>query len=196
MLTARMNVTEIILIGLALAVDATVYSFSYGLILPCRRAMSAFWLALTTGVYQAGMPLAGYFGGCEVRAYVEQWKSPLVLAVFCVLGLCIIRGAFRDGEEKEGCCSEPMGFLALMVVGIATAIDAFAVGGAMSIGEIAGISGCTGELFAAVGIIGLITFVCSLAAFHSARLLHRLPTKVLEVSSGLLLIAIGVYNVI
>ena len=62
-----MNWVEILLIGLALAVDATVYSFSYGLILKQRRTVSSLWLALTVGIYQAGMPLLGYMSAMSLK---------------------------------------------------------------------------------------------------------------------------------
>ena len=75
-----MNWVEIIIVSLALAVDATVYSFSYGLILKQRRTTSALWLAITTGAYQAGMPLLGYLFGHELKIYVEGYSSALVLS--------------------------------------------------------------------------------------------------------------------
>lgn len=53
---------EVFLIALALAVDATVYSFSYGLVLRVHRASASLWLALSVGVFQAVMPLIGYAG--------------------------------------------------------------------------------------------------------------------------------------
>lgn len=190
-----MSDTEISLIGLALAVDATVYSFSYGLVLRKHRAVSSFLLALTVGLYQFGMPLIGYAGGSAVRDWVSQWTPWIVLTVFGVLGGCIIRSAWRSGEDEEKPAAEPLGFLALTAVGIATAIDALAVGGCMAIGNFGGCCMTFLQVVRAAGIIGLITFCCSEASFHAARLLHRLPTKWLETAAGLLLIGLGIYEV-
>ena len=83
-----------------------------------------------------------------------------------------------------------------MLVGIATAIDAFAVGTGMALGNIGGIIQSTPQLLSVVGVIGAITFACSLSAFHSARLLHHLPTRWLETTAGLLLIGLGVHAAI
>ena len=58
-----MNYAELIVIALILALDATVYSFSYGLILRTRRVVSSLLLALTVGGFQMAMPLLGYWGG-------------------------------------------------------------------------------------------------------------------------------------
>ncbi len=188
-----MNWVEILLIGLALAVDATVYSFSYGLILKQRRTVSSLWLALTVGIYQAGMPLLGYMFGHELKDYVEGYAPVLVLTVFGLLGGYIIYEAWTGNEDEENDNSTPLGFLALMLVGIATAIDAFAVGTGMALGNIGGNMHNTTLLLPAVGIIGAITFICSLAAFHSARFLHHLPTRWLETTAGLLLMGLGIH---
>lgn len=189
-----MNYIEIIFIGLILAVDATVYSFSYGLILRSRRVISSLWLALTVGGFQALMPLVGYVGGAEVRDTVEAWDHWIVLSVFSLLGVSIIRQAWREGTCDENVAETPLAFTALMLAGLATSIDALAVGVCMALGNIGGHNLSMMQLFAAVGIIGAITFVCSAAAFHSARLLHCLPTKWVQSAAGLLLIALGIQN--
>ncbi len=196
----RMNVTELVLIALALAMDATVYSFSYGLILRRGRLLAALWLALVVGLYQAGMPLIGYMGGMAVRDALAAWDHWIVLSVFTLLGLNVIRNAWGEKEgAEEGDGAAPLGFGTLMLVGIATSIDALAVGACMALGSM----GCAcgkplepGQLAIAVGIIGSITLVCSLVAFHAARPLQKLPTKWLETFAGLLLIALGVQNLL
>ena len=190
---------EIIIIALALAVDATVYSFSYGLVLRCCRLRNSLWLALTVGAFQAGMPLLGYMGGEEVRDYVTQWQSGIVATVFCGLGAYVIYGAWKGDEDEGDCCSKdcnPLGLIALLLVGVATAIDALAVGVAMALGDIGGADLSMSRLFTNVSIIGIITFICSLAAFHSARLLHHLPTRWLETTAGLLLVGLGIESLL
>lgn len=191
-----MNYTEIILIALALAVDATVYSFSYGLVLRERRTLSSLLLALTVGGYQFAMPLIGYAGGSAVRDMVHVWAPWIVLVVFCALGGSVIYGAWKEGEEEERPSAAPLGFLALMAVGIATAIDALAVGGCMALGNMGGENLNAAQVCLAAGIIGLITFLCSQGAFHAARLLHRLPTRWLETAAGLLLMGLGLYEIL
>ncbi len=195
-----MNVTELALIALALAMDATVYSFSYGLILRTGRAWAAFWLALVVGLYQAGMPLIGYIGGMAVKDVLDAWDHWIVLAVFTLLGLNVIRNAWGEKDcEAEECGISPLGFGTLMLVGIATSIDALAVGACMALGSMGSTSGTPLnplQLALAVSLIGAITFACSLAAFHAARPLQKLPTKWLETFAGLLLIGLGVQNVL
>lgn len=186
-----MNYLEIILISLALAVDATVYAFSYGLVLRQKRGCAALWLALTVGAFQAGMPLLGYWGGESLRSLVSSWSAWLVLLVFALLGGSIIYKAWQEDEE-ESVSATALGIWGLFLVGVATSIDALAVGACMALGDIGGPEMRLGE---AVGIIGGVTFACSLASFHSARLLHHLPTRWLETAAGVLLLGLGIQSV-
>lgn len=187
-----MNYLEITLIALALAVDATVYAFSYGLVLRQGRGMAAFRLALTVGAFQAGMPLLGYWGGEVLRSMVSTWAPWVVLAVFGMLGGSIIFKTWRD-DGKEEASNTPLGVPGLLIVGVATSIDALAVGACMALGDI---GGPQLQLGLAVCLIGLITFLCAMLSFHSARFLHHLPTRWLETLAGLLLITLGVQNIL
>lgn len=185
---------EISIIGIILAMDATVYAFSYGLVLRQGRALAGLMLALTVGFWQFFMPLVGYGCGSLIRAWVEAWSPWIVLAVFSALGLNIIREAWGKDDDDEDGCTTPLGFLGLTLVGIATSIDALAVGGCMAIGSIGGAGLSFVHLLLACALIGGITFVLPLLSFHSTRLLHRLPTQWAETLAGLLLIALGVKN--
>ncbi len=189
-----MHYLEITLIALALAVDATVYAFSYGLVLRQGRGWAAFWLALSVGAFQAGMPLLGYWGGEALRSVVNLWAPWIVLGVFAVLGGSIIYKAWSGGEdEDESVSSTALGTGGLVLVGIATSMDALAVGACMALGNL---GGPQLQLGVAVSIIGGITFACALLAFHSARLLHHLPTRWLETAAGALLISLGLHQIL
>lgn len=187
---------EISIIGVILAMDATVYAFSYGLVLRQGRALAGLMLALTVGFWQFFMPLVGYGCGSLIRAWVEAWSPWIVLAVFSALGANIIREAWSKEDEEEEKHTSPLGFLGLTLVGIATSIDALAVGGCMAIGSIGGSSLSLLHVVLACALIGGITFVLPLLSFLSTRLLHRLPTQWAETLAGLLLIAIGIKNLI
>ncbi len=187
-----MNYLEITLIALALAVDATVYAFSYGLVLRQERGWAAFRLAFSVGGFQAGMPLLGYWGGETLRSVVNLWAPWIVLLVFAALGGSTIYKAWSgSADEEEAVSSTALGIGGLVLVGIATSIDALAVGACMALGNI---GGPQLQLGLAASIIGGITFVCAMAAFHSARLLHHLPTRWLETMAGVLLISLGVHS--
>lgn len=191
-----MNVTEVLLIALALAVDATVYAFSYGLILRKKRLLSSLWLAVATGGFQALMPLLGYVAGMRVRNVLATWDHWVVLLVFALLGGSILRHAWSGTEEEQTRSPEPLGPAALLLVAVATSIDALAVGGCMALGDIGGKNLSHAQLGIAAALIGMTTFCATLAAFHSTRLLQRLPFRWLETAAGLLLIGLGAQNVL
>lgn len=187
---------EISIIGVILAMDATVYAFSYGLVLRQKRALAALCLALTVGFYQFAMPLIGYGCGSLIREWVAAWSPWIVLIIFTALGGNIIREAWSEADDDEKQSGAPLGFLGLMLVGIATSIDALAVGGCMAIGSIGGADLSMADIWLACGLIGTITFILPLLSFSSTRLLHRLPTHWAETLAGLLLIGLGVKNLL
>lgn len=190
-----LNIWEVLIVGLALAVDAMVFSFSYGLILRERRRSGGLKLALCVGLFQALMPLIGYAGGLRVKDWVETWDHWIVLLVFGVLGVVQIRNAWSS-EEEERPCAEPLRLPALLLVGLATSIDALAVGVCMAIGSLCGSNLSTPQILLAVSLIGLITFAGSLGCFSGAKLLRHLPRRGLETCAGLLLIGLGLQNVL
>lgn len=191
-----MNYLEISMFGFILAVDATVYSFSYGLILREERVISSLRLALTVGLYQGVMTLIGYVTGKAVHGYIAMWDHWIVLAVFSWLGISVICGAWKKESEGDSFNNAPLSLAALMMIGIATSIDALAIGACMALGDIGGSTPGFAEILPAAGIIGAITFCCSESAFHLARPFHRLPTRWIETASGILLIALGVQKLI
>lgn len=184
-----MDVGELIVISLALAVDAATYAFSYGLVLRERRAVSALLLALTVGVFQAAMPLPGYVSGMGLRSVVQTWGSWLVLLIFCTLGISVIRKAWSGDDGAQD--ARPLSAFGLILVGFATSIDAFAVGVCMALGHVIGADLTAVQLGLAVGVIGLVAFGGALLCFHLTRLLRHLPERLLQFLAGGMLIALG-----
>lgn len=185
-----MNIGELLIIALALAVDAATYAFSYGLVLKQRRVVSALLLGLTVGVFQAGMPLMGYLGGMGVREVVQEWGHWMVLGIFVALGVSIIYKAWHGEDAAQ--TARPLGFIGLILVGFATSMDAFAVGICMALGHVIGQQLSPLQLGIAVGVIGVVAFVGAVVFFHLSRLLHRLPERMLQTVAGLMLIGLGI----
>lgn len=187
-----MSLVETLAIALALSVDAAVFSFSYGLTQRTRRLSAALEVALVTGCFQALMPFLGYLGGMRVKAWVGDWDHWIVMAVFGWLGVSIIRNAFcNDGGEH---CRR-LGARGLFLAGIATSIDALAVGVCLALGSLGSLGNGSlspGALAAVFGAIGGTTFLCAMAAFASSRILHRFPTRWIETAAGLVLIFLGI----
>ena len=192
-----MNYVELLALSLALAVDAATCAFSYGLSLRHSRARSACILAAVVGAFQAAMPLLGYVGGVGLHSVIESWGRWLVLLIFAALGLSVLYKAFfstAGGSPADAEQTQPWGPLALLLVGLATSMDAFAVGICLSVGSVVAAQLSPAQLLLVVAVIGLVTFVAALLCFHLSRLLRHLPEKWLQAAAGLLLLALGLHQ--
>ena len=176
---------DIILIALALAIDAFVVSFSYGLIIKKKRNLSALKLALSTGGGQFIMPLIGWYGTKAIYKYVATFDHWIAFFVFLFLGIKVIADALENkNSDNPKKLDKNLSFKILLIIGIATSIDAFVMGGTLFFVKI--------NILLAASLIGIITFISSIAAFRLARAFRKLPTKYMEISAGLILIALGI----
>ena len=185
-----MNVPELLGIAAALAADAVTYAFSYGLQLQMHRRRASLMLACTVGFFQGFMPLLGYVSGTGLRELVQQWGKWGALIIFCALGLGTIRKALCKAHTDE--VQLPLGLPGLLLVGIATSIDAFSVGICMAIRQEMGNYLSPQQLALAAGTIGLVTFAGALIFFRLARVLRSIPERLLQFAAGLILIALGI----
>lgn len=186
-----MHYHDIILLSLALAVDALIVSFSYGLVIKHHRMKNALGLGLSTGLGQFLMPLMGFLLTGSIHSYVARWDHWIAFSVFVILGGRVIWQAF---SQQGGCTDDVprmLSFRILLVTGIATSIDAFVAGASLYFSQGSSTDSGPGIVFCAA-LIGGITFACSFAGFLSARHLHRLPTKPLEIAAGLVLVGLGI----
>ena len=170
-----MNVPELLGIAAALAADAVTYAFSYGLQLQMHRRRASLMLACTVGFFQGFMPLLGYVSGTGLRELVQQWGKWGALIIFCALGLGTIRKALCKAHTDE--VQLPLGLPGLLLVGIATSIDAFSVGICMAIRQ---------EMGNYLSPAGALIF------FRLARVLRSIPERLLQFADGLILIALGI----
>ena len=193
-----MNYGELSAIAVALAIDAATYAFSYGLALRCGRARAALLLAGVVGFFQAAMPLVGYVGGVGLREAVASWGSWVVFLIFSALGVSVLYKAWRrtpDGGE-DACPTQPLGLLGLLLVGLATSMDAFAIGICMAMGTVIGSNLSALQLGIAAFVIGCVTFAAALGCFYLSSLLQRLPERFLQTLAGGILIALGVHQLL
>lgn len=176
-----MSFFDIFLLALALSVDAVVVSFSYGLILKKNRFKSALLLALFTGIGQFIMPLIGWLGTSTVSEYIAHFDHWISFLVFVFLGLNIINEAVskKNKEKLDNTLSLKVAFM----IGLATSIDACAAGVTLYFIKT--------PILTASAIIGLVCFANSIAAFNSCCCMRKIPTKYIEIFSGVVLIMLG-----
>ena len=174
-----MSLIDIFILSVALGIDCLVVSFSQGLIFTKNRVRNSLMLGLTMGFCQGFMPFLSFIGTEFVSKFIESYAQIIVFLIFLALGAKFIAGAFLEKKE-EICCID---FKCLIGMGIATSIDALASG--------VGLNLANAPLFVSISLIGIISFVMSLCGFWFGNFFKKLPSKVLEISGGTILILLA-----
>ena len=178
-----MSLIEVFLVGVGLSMDAFAVSVGKGLAMGRAVWREALKLALAFGAFQALMPVLGWLlasGFAQVMASVDHWVAFILLSV---VGGKMLYDAFR-GEDGEGAGAwKPVSIAELLMLAVATSIDAFAVG-------ITFVALDT-PLFPAVAIIGLTTFAISYAGVWVGGKFGERYSTAAEALGGCILIAIG-----
>ena len=175
-----MTYISIFILAIALSIDACIVSFSYGLKFNEQRLKNSMLLALFTGAFQALMPVIGYFlTGC-VKSYILPYADTIVFLVFTYLGIKFICEAFEKEKPKELCID----LKCLLLIGIATSIDAFSAGISLSL--------YGNKILKPALLIGLITFINAHLGFFFGGKLKNNPSEILEIIGGIILILLGI----
>ncbi len=151
-----MTILEIILIGVGLSMDAFAVSITNGLCCTNLKKRQMFYIALCFGVFQGAMPLIGYFLGKAFEKYICTFDHWIALVLLGYIGGKMIFDAVK-GEEDAG--EFQLTLKTLLTQGIATSIDALAVGVSfaalpnVNIWSSAGIICCTTFAFSLVGVV-------------------------------------------
>lgn len=192
---------EVILTGIALAMDACAVSMTNGMTARKLKTSQALMIALFFGLFQALMPLIGYFIANLVASnfmeVFETASSVIAFVLLAFLGGKMIVDAVKEMTSKcpcqceEGCIGEKISYGKLTVQAVATSIDALAVGVTLSMLQLTE-KGLAWGVFGSVGAIGLVTFaLCIGAVFLGKAIGNKLADKA-GLVGGLVLVAIGV----
>ena len=171
---------SIVILAYALSVDAFVVAFSYGLTSGKKCSKNAISVSVFTGIFQALMPVLGYYLTGFVRTYIQAYSSIIVFLIFVYLGINFIIQAYLPKKKKNYVIS----LKSLFLIGIATSIDAFSAGVSLSL--------YGNKVLKPSVLFGLITFINSFIGFYIGALFKYIPTKVIELIAGFLLIFLGV----
>lgn len=181
-----MTLLEIFLIGIGLSMDAFAVAICKGLAMPDKvDRKGALLIALYFGVFQAVMPALGWLLGSQFARYVAQMAPWIAFVLLAWIGGSMIRESLskeEKGEAEMGAVSHKE----LLVLAVATSIDALAVGVTFSMLELAVSIG------AAVALIGCTTFVISLGGVYVGNVFGARYKGKAEFVGGAILILIGV----
>ena len=126
------------------------------------------------------MPCLGYFLTGFVKECIEPYSKFIVFVIFVYLGIKFIKEAFEKDREKQLCID----LKCLILIGIATSIDAFSAGISLSL--------FGNRILKPSLLIAIVTFVNSALGFHIGGKLRHMPVRNLEISAGLVLIFLGI----
>ncbi len=181
-----MTLLEILLIGIGLSMDAFAVAICKGLAMPDKvDRKGALLIALYFGVFQAVMPALGWLLGSQFARYVTQMAPWIAFVLLAWIGGSMIRESLSK-EEKEEAEMGAVSHKELLVLAVATSIDALAVGVTFSMLELAVSVG------AAVALIGCTTFVISLGGVYVGNVFGARYKGKAEFVGGAILILIGV----
>ena len=176
-----MGLVEIILIAVSLAMDAFAVSICKGLSMKKMDWKKAIIIALYFGIFQGGMPLIGYLLGVgfeESIKFIDHW---IAFGLLAFIGGNMIKEALSKKEDDE--VDDKVDFKTMIVLAIATSIDALAVGVTFAFLNV--------NIVLAVSLIAAITFVISCIGVKLGNVFGDKYEKKAELAGGIVLILIG-----
>jgi len=176
-----MTFIEVLLIAVGLSMDAMVVSLCAGVGGYASSLRPALRISFAFGFFQAVMPVLGWLAGHAVSSWVAGIDHWLAFGLLVFVGIRMIRSGLRADDSDPSC--DPTRGSTLIVLSIATSIDALAVGFSIALLSIP-------ILFPAL-LIGLVTFSLSFLATHMGRRLSFGFGKRMEIVGGLVLGLIG-----
>jgi putative Mn2+ efflux pump MntP len=181
-----MELVTITLISIGLAMDALAVSLGIGTAGQITGLRGKIRLAAHFGIFQSGMTALGWLAGETIVYYVKEFDHWIAFALLGYVGINLI----RSGLDKEGKAFEqdPSTGRVLVILSVATSIDAFAVGLSIAFLNI--------PILFSVIMIGIVTLLLSALGLFAGIRLGETFGKRMEILGGLILIGIGIRIVI
>lgn len=176
-----MSIIEIALIGVRLAMDAFAVSICKGLAMRRMNYKKAIIIAAFFGVFQALMPALGYVLGTTFAnkiAAIDHWIAFILLAL---IGANMIKEALSSDDDE--CQDDSLRLGDLIMLSIATSIDALAVGITFAFFNV--------SLLLSVSMIGIITFIICVIGVKVGNVFGEKYKSKAELAGGLILIVMG-----
>lgn len=180
-----MDITDIILLSVALGMDCLIVSFSQGLIFRSQRRLNSLKLALTMGLFQGLMPVIGFVAADKIYKFLVPYSKWIVFSIFLILGLNFILQSFKREVCENLKCID---LKCLIGFGIATSVDALISGVSLKLTHT--------SLFISCFIIGIGSFIMSEAGFWSGNFISNIRSNILHILGGLILIGLAVKSIL
>ncbi len=176
-----MELTTVTLISIGLAMDALAVSLGVGTAGQIANLRGKIRLAGHFGIFQSGMTALGWLVGATIVHYVKGFDHWIAFGLLSYVGVNLIRSGFdKDGHPFE---QDPSTGKILVMLSLATSIDAFAVGLSIAFIRV--------PVLLSVIAIGLVTLVLSMLGLFAGVKLGETFGKRMEILGGLILLGIG-----
>lgn len=175
----KMGIVEIILTAIGLSMDAFAVSICKGLSTENVKLRHSLITGLYFGAFQALMPIIGYFLGINFQQAISSIDHWIAFILLALIGI----GMIKESRESEA-GSDDYGFKTMIVLAIATSIDALAVGISFALLDV--------DIFFSSAVIGCITFVLSAIGVRAGSRLGCRSRSFAELLGGIILILIGI----
>lgn len=178
------------LLILAVGVSADAFAVALGKGLQLRRQIlgHAFLIATAFGVAQGAMPFFGYLLGSTFAERIAPFDHWVAFGLLAMVGGKMLWEALRRAPAETDAPEYALGWRELLILAVATSIDALAVGVSLAFLDIA--------IWVAVIVIGVTTFVLSFAAVLIGHRIGIRYQKPAEIVGGTILILIGAQIVV
>ena len=176
-----MSFVEILLIAIALSMDAFAVSVCKGLSVPKLLPRHALTVGLYFGGFQALMPLIGYLLGHSFESAIASIDHWISFALLALIGGNMVREALGDDDEEKTDAS--FGFKTMLLLSVATSIDALAVGVSFAFLGV--------NIIAAIATIGTTTFILSIVGIKVGNVFGAKYKDKAELVGGIILILMG-----
>ena len=179
-----MSIWEVVIIAIGLSMDAFAVALCKGLSMKKLNIKYGIIIALFFGVFQALMPLIGWLICSRFEKYIEQYDHWIAFGLLLFAGAKMIIDAIRERNNPENEKEFRFNIGELLILAVATSIDALAVGVSFAFLRI--------NIWSSISIIGCITFVLSFIGIILGNYFgSRFKTKA-EIIGSIVLILIGV----
>lgn len=178
-----MSLATLFITAVGLSMDAFAVAICKGLAVKKAGIKQMVTAGLWFGGFQALMPAIGYLFGSTLKEYVEKYDHWIAFVLLALIGANMIKEALSK-EENEESSSASMGFKEMLTLAVATSIDALIVGvGFAFLPDV--------NIGAAVGFIGIITFILSAIGIKIGNIFGLKYKSKAELAGGIILILMG-----
>jgi putative Mn2+ efflux pump MntP len=172
-------------LAVALAMDAFAVSIASGVSLRTVSARQTFRLAWHFGLFQAMMPVIGWSAGFTIKSRIEAYDHWVAFVLLGFVAQGMLRSAFK-GEPTAADTKDPTKGMTMVMLSVATSIDALAVGLSLSMINV--------SIWTPALIIGVVAGVFTTVGMHLGKVIGSMSqlSRWAEMTGGIVLLAIGV----